>query len=196
MLPSASDLLFGFGPEENFEGNISRVVEKGKPKDIYKNPDSPLNKEKIQFYKIKGTHSWIVPLHAIRIFENSIFSLSFFRNCDQESKAQFYAMESSGKTDGTILGPKLASADCQIDINFNYSEKKPLVEREIQILDTNPVIDMEMVKIGMKEFMDIMASNSFGLKMQYNQNTDMKERLDSLCMNLLGGTCSTTAFYF
>jgi len=48
----------------------------------------------------------------------------------------------------------------------------------------------------MKEFMDIMASNSFGLKMQYNQNTDMKERLDSLCMNLLGGTCSTTAFYF
>jgi len=153
---------------------------------------SALNQGRIQFYKTTGDDSDLIPYHAIRIYDNATYSYSFWKDCSPLSSLKLYSSQQVGNSDNVITGPETFGPDCDIDVDFDYSQNVPEAVGEIRRNSSKRVADINMIKITEGEFRALLSNSSSGFEAKYNSSLSMQKRLDRMCNVLFGSDCDVS----
>lgn len=139
------------------------------------------------FKAVSGKDAGVLPLIAIRKYDNQISTYSLWRDCTGLNMKLHSSATPLPLPKDELPGPFYMGPSCSIDITYDYSSGTPSAIGNIGIRG----VDIEFQALSKEEFINEMKSGKVDFTEYYkNQSSfDQRTKLDSMCEDLFDQKC-------
>ncbi|MBY0384780.1 hypothetical protein K2X05_06435 [bacterium] len=156
--------------------------------DDNKGQEGQTNDKQTYFKSVGGQDAELLPLVAIRKYDNQISMYSIWKDCGKMDMKLHSSQTPLPLVKKELPGPFFSGPSCTIEIKYDYSSGVPFVVGKNGVRE----IDVQLKSLSKDEFINEMKSVEVAFPDYYKSQTSFNQRttLDNMCEDLFDQKCA------